>query len=372
MSNSSLHRQAFIYNGSIDKNIGKFEAYITEFITLNQGNDRPLLIRITSSGGVPEQIFGLCGLLRQVQNEGHEVWVHVLGQLCNFTYMVAAVADKVMMEPTASFVFGQMTVCPSGNITKIASYLKFQRQLFSKLVNAIAERSDGKLEASTVNSWRDKHFSAQEAFELGLCDEVLAAPDAKKCQKTKLPEWVLRVNGSFANDVDIYNLQISLHAFIEDAANNGRPIRVYLTSWGGTVVQALALYGLLYEAQRTGHHVTIHVVGEAYSCALWFATVALKAGTVMIDSFAMLMFHAPWIDAISVDLDAVEERLSVELGVYAQTRALLQQIPGFTDEVIATWEPQPDTYLTAQEVVAMGLGELVSGKDRKSIVEVKE
>ena len=354
---STLYRQAFIFNGSMDRGLTKLESLITEFLELNAGNNRPLLLRLTSSGGVPEQIFGLCGLIQQAQAEGHEVWVHVLGQLCGFTYMAAGVADKVYMEPTSSFSFTQMKVVTSGNLVKMASHVAFQRQLFDKLVSVITTRTNGKVSEAEVRGWKDRHITAEEAVELGLADEVLPMPEPVK--KTNLPVQSIRLNGSFSNQSEIYDLQIFIHSWMERAENNGRPLHLHLTSWGGTVTQALAVYGLLCEAQRRGHHLTLHVVGEAYSCALWFITCALKSGTVLIDSLAMLMFHAPWMEEVQADLDEIEEILAAEAALYRQTSKLLSMAPGFTAELLAEWETQPDRYFTAQEAVAYGLGELV-------------
>ena len=228
-----LHRQAFIFNGSMNKNMGSFLDLITEFLELNAGNNRPLLLRLTSSGGVPEQIFGLCGLLRQVRAEGHEVQVHVLGQLCNFTYAVAAEADHVMIEPTASLVFGQPFVTTSGSLAKMEADLKLQDALFGKLVKAIVDRSGGKLTEAVVRGWKNKHITAQEAFKLGLVDEVLPTI-SEPVAKANLPEQSMRFNGSFSNDVEVFNEQIWLNSWLEDTKNKDRPLRLYLTSWGGT------------------------------------------------------------------------------------------------------------------------------------------
>jgi len=361
-TNVSLHRQAFIYNGSIADNIGKFEGLITEFLTLNKGNSRPLLLRVTSSAGVPEQIFGLCGLIRQVQGEGHHVQVHILGQLAGFTYMLAAVADQITMEPTASLTFSPMKVSTDGTINKIMNHVSYQRQLFGKLVTAIVTRSKGKgnLTEETVRSWRGKHITPGEALELGLCDDVRLMPTGPITKGNKL-EHILRVNGAFAKDDSfIYNLQIELHNWLEDARNTGQALKVYLTSWGGTVVQALSFYGQLCEAQRMGHHVTIQVVGQAYSCALWLPTCALNAGEVLVDDLSMHMFHQPS-SALECDIDVADEKLSIEIGIYKQTCGLLSLATGFTPELIRLWEQEPaDHYLTAEEVVTLGLGKLVS------------
>jgi len=355
----SLHRQAFIFNGAIAGNLAKFEGLITDFLTLNRGNSRPLLLRLTSSAGVPEQIFGLCGLIRQVQVEGHHVQVHILGQLAGFTYMLAAVADQITMEPTASLTFSPMRVSTDGTINKIKSHIAYQKQLFSKLVAAIVTRSKGKLTEETVRSWRGRHITPDEAMSLGLCDDVRPMPSGKISKGTQ-PEHILRVNGAFAKDDSfIYNLQIELHNWLEDTKTAGQALKVYLTSWGGTVVQALSFYGQLCEAQRMGHHVTIQVVGQAYSCALWLPTCALASGEVLIDPLSMHMHHQPS-TAVDCDIDVVDEKLSIEVGIYKQTCGLLSLAEGFTPAVLQEWErSQADHYLTAEEVVALGLGKMV-------------
>jgi ATP-dependent protease ClpP protease subunit len=363
-SNFTLHRTAFIFNGSMNKNMGSLLDFVTDFLEINAGNNRPLLLRLTSSGGIPEQIFGLCGLLRQVRAEGHEVQVHVLGQLCNFTYAVAAAADHIMIEPTGSFVFGQPFVTTSGSLRKMESDLRQQEDLFDKLVKAIVERSEGKLTEAVVRGWKAKHITAQEALKLGLVDEVLPTL-TEPVAKANLPEQSMRFNGSFSNDVEVFNEQIWLNSWLENPANKDRPLRLYLTSWGGTVVQALSMYGLLCEAQRQGHHLTIHVVGEAYSCALWFPMCAMLSGTVLIDSMATLMFHPPWMSELSGDLDSIRYQLEVDKGVFNQTLALLYKAPGLTPELLEEWSNGPDRYLSAIEAADYGLGKLVFGPPLK-------
>jgi ATP-dependent protease ClpP protease subunit len=359
--NTTLTRTAFVYNGLINSELDtrSLSALITEFLEINPGNTRPLLLRISSSGGIPEQVTALCGLLREVKRQKHLVYVHILGQLCNFSNMIAHVADRVFMEPTASLTFEQYRVKICGTPSARRSELKYRKELFAKLCRSVVARSNGKLTLKEVMSWKSKHLTAQEAFELGLCDEVLAmpAPIAKPTHALKL-EYPLIINDTFTNFPGIYKMQIELNAWLERSANDGRPIRVVFTSWGGTVVQALSLYGLLCEAQRQGHHVTVQVVGEAYSCALWFATLALKSGEVLIDRDAMFMFHAPSNDNVGT-LDELDEMLILDDAVFEQTCALLQMAEGFTDEKIVSWSKEPDRYMTASEVVELGMGTLV-------------
>jgi ATP-dependent protease ClpP protease subunit len=360
-NSTNLTRTAFVYNGLINSELDSrsLSALITEFLEINAGNTRPLLLRMSSSGGIPEQVFALCGLLREVKRQKHPVHVHILGQLCNFSNMVAHVADRVFMEPTASLTFEQCRVTISGTPLARRNELKYRKELFAKLCRSVVARSNNKLKLAEVMSWKSKHFTAQEAFELGLCDEVLAMPAlVAKPADGFATEYPMEINSSFTNFAGVFKMQIELNKWLERSANDGRPIRVVFTSWGGTVVQALSLYGLLCEAQRQGHHVTVQVVGEAYSCALWFATLALKSGEVLIDRDAMFMFHAPSNDNTGT-LEELEEMLRLDDALFGQTCALLRMIEGFTQEKIVAWSMEPDRYMTAQEVVYLGMGTLV-------------
>jgi ATP-dependent protease ClpP protease subunit len=358
---TQLTRTAFVFNGLINSELDSrsLSALITEFLELNADNTRPLLLRISCSGGIPEQVFALCGLLREVKRQNHPVHVHILGQLCKFSNMVAHVADKVFMEPSASLTFEQYRCTITGTPAARRNDLKYRKELFAKLCRSVVARSNNKLKLKEVMSWKSKHLTAQEAFELGLCDEVLPMPArVVKATESFANEYPVEINNSFTNVASIFKIQISLNDWMERSKNAGRPIRVVFTSWGGTVVQALSLYGLLCQAQREGHHVTVQVVGEAYSCALWFATLALNSGEVLIDRDTMFMFHAPSNDN-SGTLEELDEMLLLDEAVFGQTCSLLRMIKGFTDEKIVSWSTEPDRYMTAQEVVAMGMGKLV-------------
>jgi hypothetical protein len=72
----------------------------------------------------------------------------------------------------------------------------------------------------------------------------------------------------------------------------------------------------------------------------------------------MFMFHAPSNDNCGT-LEELDEMLRLDDAVFGQTCALLRMIEGFTDEQIVAWSKEPDRYMTAQEVVDMGMGKLV-------------
>ncbi len=353
----TLPRKVFVFNGSMNDDMDDFIELIKEFLQLNVGNNRPLLIRATSSGGIPEQIFSLCGLLRQVQAEGHEVTVHVLGQLCNFTYAVAAAATRIVIEPTASFVFSQSFLELGGMLSSIDNDLDYQDTLFDKLVKAICQRSGGKVDEATVRSWQPKMITAQEALELGLVDEVMPMPQAQ-LKANHLPEQSIRFNGAFTSG-EVFDKAVFLNNWLEDPSNAGRPLRLFLTSVGGTVVQALSLFGMFCEAQRQGHHLTIHVIGQAYSCAMWFPVCALHSGTVLIDGQATLMFHQPSREKVSGSPDEIRAKLAVDKALFAQTCALLRSTSGINQELIDSWANRHDLYFSADVAVQLGLGQLV-------------
>lgn len=352
----TIPHTTLVFTGSI-ADINKFEGEVTLFLELNSDNDRALVLMLNTTGGITEHVLALCGLLELVKKQGHKVYVHVLGQLCHFTYHIGAVADFLIMEPNASLVFGQPQVKTSGNFAQMETEIARMRGQFHDLVNVMVKKSKGKLNFDDVAAWKTVHITAQRALEMGLCDEVAEQP--KPLEKGTRNEHLVRILGSMGDEATIFALMIKLNLWLHDEKNDGRPLRVVLTSHGGTVTLALTVYGLLLEAQRQGHYLTLEVTGQAYSSALWFTTCALGTGTVELDCRAKFMFHSPYRESLSGRLDEMDDLVAVEKGVYCQTRALLERAPGFNQDYFAKRENMPDHYFNADEAAAMGMGTLV-------------
>ena len=330
-------RTALVLSGNIAK-VFDFQREVLKFLTNNKNNKNALLLFVHSSGGITEHIFAICALLRRVQREGHPVYVHALGQLAHFTYMIGATADWFIMEPNASLIFAKPLFKASGNPTNIKNEFEKATDEYNSLVNSIMSRAGkkGVLTEEMVRSWRAKHLTGQQAYELGLCDEVLGYPTEN--QRSDRAELEIQLLGSFTSDINVGDTLITINKWLEDSSNFGANIHVTVTSQGGGVANAQAIYGMLLEAQRRGHHVTIHVNGQAYSCALWFMTAALGSGSVELDPYTKFMYHKPWTENLEGPLDEVPELLEVEIGQFAQTTALLKRAPGVTDELLAEWQ----------------------------------
>lgn len=356
----STPRTTLVLTGNI-ATIFDFQKEVTKFITNNKTNKNALLLYVHTTGGITEHIFGICALLRRVQREGHPVYVHVLGQLAHFTYLLGAVADWFVMEPNASLVFGKPTFKTNGSLANIRNERDRRYREYDQLVSAVMKRASkkGVLKEETVRAWRAKHLSAKEAFELGLCDQVLDFPLVNQ-RSDRSDELEIQLLGSFTTDINILDTLITIKNWLENTSNHGANVRVTVTSHGGGVTNALAIYGMLLEAQRRGHHVTIHVAGQAYSCALWFSTAALGTGSVQIDSMTKFMFHQPWTENLECPLDEVDEMLSIEEGLFAQTCALLKRVPGINDQVLAQWQEHGhDHFFDADTAEKLGFGQVV-------------
>jgi ATP-dependent protease ClpP protease subunit len=352
-------RTALILTGNIAA-IFDFQKEVLKFLTQNKNNKNALLLFVHSSGGITEHIFGICALLRRVQREGHPVYVHVLGQLAHFTYMIGAVADWFIMEPNASLIFAKPLFKAKGNPTQIQNEFERATAEYNSLIGSVMQRANkkGVLSEETVRGWRAKHLTAQEAFDLGLCDEVLDFPTEN--QRSDRAELEIQLLGSFTTDINIFDTLVTMNKWLENKDNYGANIHVTVTSQGGGVTNALAIYGMLLEAQRRGHHVTIHVNGEAYSCALWFMTAALESGSVELDPLTRFMYHQPWTENLEGSLDEAQDLLGVEMGQSAQTSALLKRASGVTDKLLTEWQALGhDHYFDAQTAEKLGFGKIV-------------
>ena len=346
---------SLVFTGNISK-LKVFPKAIKTFLQENQGNSNGLLLMMNSAGGASEAVDELCKLLRRVKEEGHPLYVHILSQLSYCTYKVALEADLVIMEPSASLVFGQPTVSAKGFLAEMRKSIKTAQKDHMSFVQAIVQKSQGKLTKKQVWGWKDILVTAQQALKWGLCDIVLDRP--APVLKSDMPEYEIRFEGSFMNEDTVFNHMISLSMWLGNPENKARPIRLVLTSQGGTVSIALAFYGLLLEAQRQGHHLTMEI-RKACSSALWFSTAAYNSGRTEIDRKAPFMFHAPWMYEVKWGMAEALQELQMQVSLYNQTRALLEMIPGFTKEVLDAWDKEgKDHEFDAETAANMGLGVL--------------
>lgn len=136
----------------------------------------------------------------------------------------------------------------------------------------------------------------------------------------------------------------------------GAEMRLVINTPGGDVVHGLALYDFLGELKALGHRLTTVAIGWAAS----FGSVLLQAGDQrLIGRNASVLLHE-----ISVGvwgkLTTIEDEFDFCRSLEHRLLTILASRSTLTVEEIATRWSRKDWWLTAEEVVALGLADAIS------------
>jgi len=141
------------------------------------------------------------------------------------------------------------------------------------------------------------------------------------------------------------------------AEHNGSPVTIMLDSPGGVVSEGLSIYNSLMNYPG---EVTIHVDTMAASIA---SVIACAADNLIMNSNSQLMIHNAWTIAMgnASDLKGVVEQLEMLDGLIAdiyveRTGASKAELQEMMDK---------ETYLSAEDAVAMGFADSVHKLERK-------
>lgn len=137
----------------------------------------------------------------------------------------------------------------------------------------------------------------------------------------------------------------------------GQPIKLYLSSFGGAVYAGLALASTIYEVQREGREVHVHVQGTAMSMATAILAVADRR---TMESLASIMIHKISY-GMSGSIDDHEEQLREAEKLNRRLFSLYtarthKPISYYLDKVKKT-----DWHLDAGEALAENLVDAVTG-----------
>jgi ATP-dependent protease ClpP protease subunit len=147
-----------------------------------------------------------------------------------------------------------------------------------------------------------------------------------------------------------------LAAFLASAA--GQPVEIVVNSPGGSAYEGAAM---LAEMQRYPGRVAVLIEGIAASAA---SLVAMGGDEILIDAAAVLMIHNPASLTIGTAADhrASADTLDKLGGIYADAYAARS---GNRVADVLEWMAA-ETWMTAEEAVALGFADRVTGKPETS------
>lgn len=153
--------------------------------------------------------------------------------------------------------------------------------------------------------------------------------------------------------------ETSANAFREELAKypNATQINVYINSYGGSVFEGTAIYNQL---RRHPAHKTVYVDGFACSIA---SVIAMAGDEVVMPRNALMMIHNMWMCTVGNSAELRKAANDLDIINNAGRQAYLAKTGEKLDEGRLTEMMDAETWLTAEECIALGLADRYAQQD---------
>ena len=136
---------------------------------LKNANGEPVTIKINSGGG---DVFAGCEIYNELKNYSGEVSIEIHG-LCASIASVIAMAGKCKMSPLAEIMIHNVSTNTSGDYRDMEHTAEVLKKANKTIANAYVLKTGMKAEEVYKLMDKETWFTADEALEIGLIDEIL-------------------------------------------------------------------------------------------------------------------------------------------------------------------------------------------------------
>ena len=136
---------------------------------LKNANGEPVTIKINSGGG---DVFAGCEIYNELKNYSGEVSIEIHG-LCASIASVIAMAGKCKMSPLAEIMIHNVSTNTSGDYRDMEHTAEVLKKANKTIANAYVLKTVMKAEEVYKLMDKETWFTADEALEIGLIDEIL-------------------------------------------------------------------------------------------------------------------------------------------------------------------------------------------------------
>ncbi|MFF7129992.1 head maturation protease, ClpP-related [Streptomyces sp. NPDC008240] len=153
--------------------IGGFGTYAEDFLTELKAVTAPKLrVKVNSPGG---SVFEGVALANALRSHPAEVTVQVDGIAASIASVIAMAADRVVMQPQAMLMVHDASGVCLGNAQDMQDMAALLDKISDNIADAYVAKAGG-----TRDEWRqvmkgERWFTAEEAVEAGLADEVVSS-----------------------------------------------------------------------------------------------------------------------------------------------------------------------------------------------------
>ncbi|CAI3226940.1 ATP-dependent Clp protease, protease subunit [Clostridium neonatale] len=136
---------------------------------LKNANGQPITIKINSGGG---DVFAGCEIYNELKNYNGEVTIEIHG-LCASIASVIAMAGKCKMSPLAEIMIHNVSTNVSGDYRDMEHTAEVLKKANKTIANAYMLKAGMSEDAAYKLMDKETWFTADEALELGLIDEIM-------------------------------------------------------------------------------------------------------------------------------------------------------------------------------------------------------
>lgn len=176
-ASNNLNR--FLDIGDIDDEIGDAVDHIIRFWNrvddeagLLKGQREPIKLYINSNGGA---VSGALKIIDAIQLSKTPVYTFNTGMAYSAGFFIFITGEKRFAYPNSSFLFHEGSISMGvSDAGKFRNYANFYEKILLRLKDITLNNTEITEEDYELHKKDDRWFFADEALELGICDEILA------------------------------------------------------------------------------------------------------------------------------------------------------------------------------------------------------
>jgi ATP-dependent protease ClpP protease subunit len=137
------------------------------------GEKKPFTIQLYSPGGGVIPGFALIDYITGLRADGHEVNTECYGYCASMGGVLLQAGGHRTMSKHSYLMIHELSSMEIGKISELEDEVKFSKRLYDRCLALLAERSSlTPKEIERKAKRKDWWIDAQEALDLGFCDEV--------------------------------------------------------------------------------------------------------------------------------------------------------------------------------------------------------
>lgn len=149
------------------------DALCAQLMTLDAESDRDVTLYINSPGGVMDGMFAIHDVVQLMRSRVHTVCVGLAASAGSF--ILATGTGTRSATPNARIMIHQPAAGMQGRAADLQIFAEQAARMRERMTSIYAERTGQTPERIAADTDRDRWFSAAEAVEYGLVDQVRAA-----------------------------------------------------------------------------------------------------------------------------------------------------------------------------------------------------